>query len=423
MPEQSNPHIVILGAGPIGLEATLYARYLGYQVTLLERATSVAANVQEWGHVQLFSPFGMNASTLGVAAIQSHFPNWTCPAADLLQTGADYIEQYLQLLSETDLVASSLQTGVYVVAVGRAGWLKTEGVGDPERAKAEFHILVRRRDGSEQLITSDMVIDCTGTYGNHNWLGSAGVPALGEIASARKITYSLPDVLGQDREQYLGRHTLVVGAGYSAATVVTQIAQLASDAANTETKATWVTRHSGPPLSRIPDDRLAGRDALAIAANELASKSDNCITHRGGTGITSITYRDPTDDFEVVFEGEQADMFTFDRVVANVGYRPENRMYSELQLHECYASGGPMKLAAQLAAQKGNAADCMDQVSYGPESLVTTEPGFYILGSKSYGRSSNFLLSIGLQQIRDLFTILGEREDLDLYATMPAIGS
>ena len=30
-------HIIIIGAGPIGLETELYARYLGYQVTLIEK--------------------------------------------------------------------------------------------------------------------------------------------------------------------------------------------------------------------------------------------------------------------------------------------------------------------------------------------------------------------------------------------------
>lgn len=425
MSDQSQPHIVILGAGPIGLEATLYARYLGYQVTLLERAAMVAANLCDWGHVQLFTPFAMNASPLGIAAIQAQFVDWQCPATDALLTGAEYVEQYLRPLSETDLVAGSLQTKMEVVAVGRAGWLKREGVGDAERAEAEFHILARRDDGTEEVFAADIVIDTTGTYGNHNWLGPAGIPALGETAAAKHITYRLPDVLGRDRERHLGRHTLVVGAGYSAATVVTQLAQLSREAPGSETKAMWVTRQADTktPLPRIHNDRLADRDALSATANELASGSEQSVTHHRGTWITSIEYRQETDDFEVVFEGENPGTSVFDRVVANVGYRPDRRIYSELQVHECYASSGPMKLAAQLAGQENGTADCLDQTSCGPESLATTEPDFYILGGKSYGRSSNFLLSIGLEQVRDLFTIIGERADLDLYATMPATSS
>ena len=53
-----------------------------------------------------------------------------------------------------------------------------------------------------------------------------------------------------------------------------------------------------------------------------------------------------------------------------------------------------------------------------PSRLRTTERHFYILGSKSFGRDMTFWLSTGHEQIRDLFTILGDREDLDLYASM-----
>jgi hypothetical protein len=50
--------------------------------------------------------------------------------------------------------------------------------------------------------------------------------------------------------------------------------------------------------------------------------------------------------------------------------------------------------------------------------LINPEPNFYILGSKSFGRSSQFLYSLGLQQIRELFTLIGERKGLDLYSTI-----
>ena len=53
----------------------------------------------------------------------------------------------------------------------------------------------------------------------------------------------------------------------------------------------------------------------------------------------------------------------------------------------------------------------------GPQALITTEPNFYLLGSKSYGRNPHFTLPIGREQIRDLFKIIGDREGLDLYAT------
>jgi len=54
----------------------------------------------------------------------------------------------------------------------------------------------------------------------------------------------------------------------------------------------------------------------------------------------------------------------------------------------------------------------------GGDVLTHPEPGFFILGSKSFGRNANFLLVKGIEQIRDVFAIIAEREDLDVYKTM-----
>ncbi len=40
---------------------------------------------------------------------------------------------------------------------------------------------------------------------------------------------------------------------------------------------------------------------------------------------------------------------------------------------------------------------------------VNPEPGFFILGAKSYGRNSQFLLRIGWQQVDDVFRSLIEQ--------------
>ena len=96
-----------------------------------------------------------------------------------------------------------------------------------------------------------------------------------------------------------------------------------------------------------------------------------------------------------------------DEIVANVGYKPDRSLYEELHIHECYATQGPMKLAAQLLGETSN--DCLAQSSKGIETLANPEPNFYILGSKSYGRDSRFLIRTGLEQIDELFDWLAEK--------------
>ncbi|HEV3023130.1 MAG TPA: hypothetical protein VGX76_11710, partial [Pirellulales bacterium] len=266
--------------------------------------------------------------------------------------------------------------------------------------------------------TADIVIDCTGTYGNHNWAGQGGIPALGELAASEQIEYGLPDVLGRDREHYAGRRVLVVGAGYSAATSVAALAELANLAPGTD--VIWITRGApnecAPgPIAVVPGDRLAQRERLARAANALAAGTGP-VTYRPGTLVDAIQSSAAQKRFEVKLSGQYAGTIEVERIIANVGYRPANGLYAELQVHECYASQGPMKLAAALQGQ--SSADCLDQRGQGPATLLNPERDFYVLGAKSYGRSSKFLLSVGREQIRELFTIIGDRADLNLYATV-----
>ena len=70
MAKTDTPRLAVLGAGPIGLEAALYARTLNLPVTVYERGR-VGEYLHNWGHVRLFSPFGMNATSLGRAAIKA----------------------------------------------------------------------------------------------------------------------------------------------------------------------------------------------------------------------------------------------------------------------------------------------------------------------------------------------------------------
>ena len=60
--------VAILGAGPIGLEAAHALIIAGFEVDIYERG-HIGQSVQDWGHVQLFSPWCLNMSPLGRAAL------------------------------------------------------------------------------------------------------------------------------------------------------------------------------------------------------------------------------------------------------------------------------------------------------------------------------------------------------------------
>ncbi len=417
--------IAILGAGPLGLEAALYARYLGYDVDLYERGR-VAENVLRWGHVRMFSPFALNRSTLGLAALKAQDAERVLPGDEDLLTGRQWVERYLQPVAQSDLIQDNLREQTTVLAVGRAWLCKTEAPGAEERGEELFRLLVRDAAGLERVEYADVVFDTTGVFGNPNWLGQGGIPAVGEIDARPHIEYALPDVLGADRGRYAGKRVLVAGAGYSAATTVTALAELASQEPGTS--VVWITR--GPrdpqtpgPVPYVKEDRLPERSRLAQAANVLAEGGSAAVRHIAGAAVDQVQYDASEDHFRVTLSSLEdldiPDEQTFDHIVANVGYRPDRRIYEELQIHECYASGGPLKLAAALQGE--TSADCLDQSATGPQTLVNPEPNFYILGAKSYGRDGRFLYRIGLEQIREVFTLIGDRKDLNLYESAKSL--
>jgi len=414
---QAVRRLAVIGGGPIGIEAALYGARLGYRVSLYE-AAEVGAHMLSWGHVRMFSPWWMNISSLGVAALQAE--GWRPPDADKCPTGRDFVRQYLRPLAESMAPRAGLHTGVRVEAIGRDDHLKGDAIREESRRRAPFRLLLDR-NGEERVAYVERVIDASGVYGQHNWLGTCGIPAAGERAASERITYHMEDYGGTDRSKYAGVRVLVVGGGYSAATAVCALARLAK--AEPGTTIDWIVRsRRRPPVPVFPDDPLPLRNQLAQEANHIAEGVHPAVTFREGYVVSEVRMRggelrvslQPS----VSGEGGRAltagDPLRVDRVIALVGYRPDLELGRELQLHTCWASEGPMSLAATMLGPAGG--DCLVESSPGPEALAMPEEGYLWLGHKSYGRNSSFLLRIGHAQIRDAFRLWEGNPELDLYS-------
>ena len=403
--------IAVIGAGPIGLEAALYGVALGADVRIYE-SRRVAQHVGEWGHIRLFTPFEMNHTPLGRRTLEAE--GRTLPENDAVQSGAEWRESYLLPLAEHTALADALVLGSRIVTVGKRGMLKGDHVGDGQRAGAPFRLLLETNDG-ERYEEADVVLDCSGSWGKPNWLGQGGVPALGEREARDRIVYHPVDVAGSHRGRFAHRRTLLIGDGLSAATTAVALAELAAEARDTQ--AVWATASAAStPIRPIADDPLDRRAELTRAANQVALAPASGLEWLPGSTVKAVRW--DGDRFHVTLdtpEGERAR--EFEEVIANVGYEPDNSLYGELQFHECYASRGPMKLAATLLAATADAGDdCLKLGGFGPDVLVNPEPNFFMLGMKSYGRNSSFLLQTGFEQIRDVFRLVADDPDLDMYA-------
>lgn len=388
------PRVAVLGAGPIGLEAALAAGERGWPTVVYESAAAVAANVRRWAHVGLFTPWDMNVSPRMRAGLGT-----TAPHGLGLPTGGELIQRVYEPLAALAPVANALRLGWRVRAVGREGLLKHERIGDPDRARRPFRLLVRDPGGDEHVHHADVVLDCTGTYGHPNALGDAGIPAPGEEALSAHIIRHLPDLVGEARA-WAGRTVLLTGAGHSAQTAAVALAQLAAHAPGT--RVIWAVRASHPDWYGVSDDPLPARARLTRSSRELAAGASAAVQVRLGRVTDSLAPAGGR--IEVTLRNGQPERLEVDRILALNGGVGDHSIYRQLQVHECYATAGPMKLAATLLGESGG--DCLAQAGHGPDVLTNPEPDFFMLGAKSYGRNSQFLLRIGWEQVDDVFGLL-----------------
>lgn len=368
---------VVIGAGPIGLEMALAARDAGHACTVFE-AAEVGHHVRRWGHVTLFTPWRMNTTARGRRALGDPpllDDDQVCP------TGREFQEQYLAPLAEQ----LDVHCGHRVVGVSRPWKRKGDELGSRSRTASPFELLIEGPDG-EQIVRADVVVDCTGVFGDPAPLGPGGSPVPGERGNP-SVSYG-PVPVGD----LAGRRVLLVGDGASATTVLHDLLELSPPAA-----IHWVTAGSAVPgFVSPPDDPLPQRSELVRTAR----RALEVVTHHPGASI------DRLDGGHVQFaDGTSLEV---DRVLACTGFRPNHTLSRELQVHVCWGSEGPMKLAAALLAARGDGpADCLAGGPSGADLLKNPEPNFFILGNKSYGRRSDFLLGVGHQQVHDVFELLG----------------
>ncbi|TFV54426.1 flavoprotein [Mycobacterium sp. PS03-16] len=405
--------VVIIGAGPIGLAAAANLVERGVDFTILEAGDRVASSIRLWGHTRLFSPWRHLIDPASRRLLEA--AGWAAPADESrAPTGGELVDDYLMPLADLEPIRARIRLGSRVVAVTRDGMDRTRTAG---REHTPFLVRIETADGRFEEMTGRAVIDASGTYGSPNPLSSSGLEPLGAGDLEQRVLHALPDVRGADRALFAGSHTTVVGAGHSAANTLLALAELAATAPGT--RVTWLIRNaSAVRVSSSADDELADRARLGSRVDQLVAagaieKIDSfeiARLEKQGAGVRLAGMR----------RGEPA-VHDTDLVVNATGFRPDLGMLREIRLQLDDVVEAPARLAPLIDP---NVHSCGTVEPHGFDELRHPEPGFFLVGMKSYGRAPTFLLATGYEQVRSVTAwIDGDmRSATRVQLTLPATG-
>ncbi len=389
--------VAVIGAGPIGLAATAHLLERGFTPLLLEAASSIAASLESFRHVRLFSPWRFNIDPAARRLLKA--AGWNAPPPEELPTAGAMVDDYLAPLAALPAMRAALRLSHRVRDISRDGFDKVKSAG---REDAPFVIRCDTPDGPRE-IRAWAVLDASGSWGKPNPLGANGLPAIGEDEAAARIAYGMPDILGRERTRYAGKRVLVAGAGHSAAGDLLALAKLADD--SPATQIVWTIR--GHNFARIfgggENDGLAARGALGKRLKDLADsgrlelqadfRTEGIIT--GVDGRLTVEGRAP--------DGAARRIEGVDEIIVAAGGRPDLSLTAELRVKLDPWIESTEQLAPLIDP---NVHSCGSVLPHGHRELAHPEARFYAVGAKSYGRAPNFLLATGHEQVRSVVAAL-----------------
>ena len=383
--------VVVIGAGPVGLAAAARLVERSIPMLILERGPGAASALRAWGHVRVFSPWAFNIDDAARSLLAD--AGWRAPDPEALPTGQEIARAYLEPLAAHPAIAPHIVFGATVDAVTRAGHDKVASAG---RDAAPFVVRWRDADGGEHRAAARAVIDASGTWDQPNPIGTDGLPVPGERENADRIAYGIPDVLGRDRDAYAGQRVLVVGGGHSAINVALDLLRLQET--EPETRVTWALRRDR--IDRLLggglNDQLPERGALGLAAK----RAIDAGRLRMLAPFAAERIERTADGLRVTAElGGRPITLEVDRIVVATGFRPALDMLRELRVALDPAVEAPPALAPLIDP---NLHSCGTVPPHGAAELAHPEPGFYIVGAKSYGRAPTFLMATGYEQVRSV---------------------
>ncbi|BDH60438.1 hypothetical protein MTP04_05680 [Lysinibacillus sp. PLM2] len=383
--------IAVIGAGPIGLAAAAHLVDQGQNFILLESGTRVGSHMLEWGHVRLFSPWQYNIDKVAKKLLEKN--GWTAPHEEILPTGKEMVEQYLEPLASLPEIKDRILFNSKVVAVSKKGFDKMKNIG---REDVPFVLYVERQGVTERL-EARAVIDATGTWSNPNPLNADGIWTIEERSLNKHIKYSIPNINETDRDKYLNKRVAVVGGGHSAINTILELAELE------QVEIYWVMR------KEKVEDAYGGEEKDALEARGELGKRIHQLVDEGRVKVFTpfkiyrLKHTGLGIDLIGEYKGKTYILSGIEEIITNTGSRPDFSFLLELRLSVDAVTESVKALSPLIDP---NLHSCGTVRPHGEEILRQPEKNFYIVGMKSYGRAPTFLMATGYEQVRSIVAYL-----------------
>ncbi|HET9430010.1 MAG TPA: hypothetical protein VFO70_02480, partial [Chitinophagaceae bacterium] len=220
------------------------------------------------------------------------------------------------------------------------------------------------------------------------------------------------------KSRYRNKSIAVVGSGHSAINTIIELDKLKHEYPGTTIH--WILRKNS--LKEVyggqEKDALEARGALGIKIEQLVNED------RVNVYTPFLVREIRKDKGQLVLIGHQHDELQalpgIDEIICNTGSRPDFSFLREIRLR---VDSSLESVAAIAELIDPNMHSCGTVRSHGEKELRHDEEGFYIVGSKSYGRAPTFLMATGYEQVRSVVAAIAgdkqaaERVELDLPET------
>ena len=402
-PEVDTPAtIAIIGGGPVGIEAALYARFLGYFVMVIDNR-KVGDSLLGWNDYPIPNSTQNAPGTwrdcttpLGLAALEAQSGSETLPHSDAPVSYRQYVEMYLLPVARTDLLYESIQVHSRVRSISRVGCSPQDTCTLERRSEQEFRLLIDSKNRGEFTQLADIVLDCSGMGTARRGLASGGGRAIGESLAASHMWTGKCDIRSKHRDNFSGKHCVIFGNNIDACANALELLQVAQDFPNT--RLTWVL----PKRIGVKGFELPTISAEADAAPNLAQKLINDAQHAienelehlvpiAAWGIEALSFESERWSIKLQSTAEETLDIVADVFINCADYRDECSYREEL----------------------------LADVTPLPDAITLTgEPHYYRIGQRAWGRLKTCTFADGFAQIRQTFGLIGGRQELDLYATV-----